>query len=214
MAIEPAGPQQGRIEHVGPIRGGHHDDRLGLREAVHLAEDLVERLLAFVVSAADAGAAMAADGVDFVDEQDGRGVFLGGVEQIADAAGADADEHLDELGAVDREERHARLAGHGAAEQRLAGARRAHQQNALGHAGAEPLKLGRIAEKLDDLLQVVLDAFQAGDVGEGDRLVAGVVAPGAALGEAAGQAAGEERIAGLAEQEPQRRRTGRRVISR
>ena len=71
----------------------------------------------------------------------------------------------------------------------------------LGTRAAEPLELGRIAEELDDLLQVVLDAFQAGDVGEGDRLVAGVVAPGAALGEAAGQAAGEERIAGPAEQE-------------
>ena len=209
MAVETAGPQQGRIEHVGPVRGGHDDHRLGLREAVHLAEDLVERLLAFVVSAADAGAAMAADGVDLVDEEDGGGVFLGRVEQVADAAGPDADEHLDELGAVDREEGHAGLAGHGAAQQRLARARRAHQQNALGHAGAEPLELGRIPEELDDLLQLVLDAFQAGHVVEGDRLVAGVVAPGAALGEAAGQAAGEERVAGLAEQEPQRRQTAR-----
>ena len=49
------GTQQGRIEHVGPVRGGHHDHRLGLREAVHLAEDLVERLLAFVVAAAEPG---------------------------------------------------------------------------------------------------------------------------------------------------------------
>ena len=74
VAVETAGPQQGRIEHVGAVGGGHDDDRLGLREAVHLAEDLVERLLALVVSAADAGAAMAAHGVDLVDEEDGRGV--------------------------------------------------------------------------------------------------------------------------------------------
>ena len=166
VAVEPAGPQQGRIEHVGPVRGGHDDDRLVLGEAVHLAEDLVERLLALVVSAADAGAAVAAHGVDLVDEEDGRGVFLGRVEQVADPPGAHADEHLDELGAVDRKEGHAGLAGHGAAQQRLARARRTHQQNALGHAGAEPLELGRIAEELDDLLQVVLDAFQAGHVGE------------------------------------------------
>ena len=97
VPIEAAGPQQRRIEHVGPIGGGQHDHRFVLAEAVHFAQDLIERLLALVVSAAQAGAADAADGVDLVDEQDrGRG-FLGRLEHVADAAGADADEHLDEL---------------------------------------------------------------------------------------------------------------------
>ena len=137
VAVEAARPQQGRIEHVGPVRGGHDDHGLGLREAVHLAEDLVERLLAFVVSSAHAGAAMPADGVDLVDEEDAGRAFLGGGEQIADAAGAHADEHLDELRAVDAVERHARLAGHGPAQQGLAGARRAHEQDALGHAASQ-----------------------------------------------------------------------------
>ena len=72
VPIEAARPQQRRIEHVGPIGGRQDDDRFGLAEAVHLAEDLIERLLALVVPAAQAGAAHAADGVDFVDEQDGR----------------------------------------------------------------------------------------------------------------------------------------------
>ena len=72
VPIEPAGPQQRRIEHVGPIGGGQHDHRFVRAEAVHFAEDLIERLLAFVVAAAEAGAAMPADGVDFVDEQDRR----------------------------------------------------------------------------------------------------------------------------------------------
>ena len=39
-------------------------------EAVHLDEQLVEGLLALVVAAAEAGAAVAADGVDLVDEHD------------------------------------------------------------------------------------------------------------------------------------------------
>ena len=46
-------------------------------EAVHLDEDLVERLLALVVAAAEARAALAADGVDLVDEQDAGRVLLG-----------------------------------------------------------------------------------------------------------------------------------------
>ena len=68
---------------------------------------------------------------------------LGLLEQVADAAGADADEHLDEVRAGDRVERHARLAGDGAGQQRLAGAGRAVQQHALGDLGADGLELGR-----------------------------------------------------------------------
>ena len=55
-------------------------------EAVHLDEELVERLLALVVAAAHAGAAVATDGVDLVDEDDRRRVVLGLLEQVADAA--------------------------------------------------------------------------------------------------------------------------------
>ena len=123
-------------------------------KAVHFAEDLVERLLAFIGAAADAGAAHPAHGVDLVDEQQAGGVFLGRLEHVAHPAGADADEHLDELRAADAEERHARLAGHGPGQQRLAGAGRADQQHALGNLGAEPLELFRALEELDDLLQL------------------------------------------------------------
>jgi hypothetical protein len=66
---------------------------------------------------------------------------------------AHADEHLDEVGARDREERHIRLAGDGASEQRLTGAGRADQQHAARDAAAEPLELLRVAQELDDLLR-------------------------------------------------------------
>ena len=187
VAVETARAEQGRIEHVGAIGGRHDDDRFVLREAVHFAEDLVERLLAFVVAAAQAGAAVPADGVDLVDEEDAGGVFLGGGEQVADAAGAHAHEHLDELRAADGIEGDARLAGHGPAQQGLARARRAHQQDSLGHAAAQPLEFLRVLEELDDLFQLAFDAFQAGHVVEGDRPVAHLVAFGRALAEAAHQ---------------------------
>ena len=72
VAVEAARSQEGGIEHVGAVRGGKNDHRLGWAEAVHLAEDLVECLLAFVVAAAEPGAANTADGVDLVDEEDRR----------------------------------------------------------------------------------------------------------------------------------------------
>ena len=100
LPVEAARAQQRRVEDVGPVGGGDEDDAVLRLEAVHLDEQLVEGLLALVVAAAHAGAAVAADGVDLVDEDDAGRVLLGLLEQVAHAGGADADEHLDEVGAA------------------------------------------------------------------------------------------------------------------
>ena len=111
LAVEAPGTEERRVEHVGPVRGRDQDDALVGLEAVHLDEELVERLLALVVAAAESRAAVASDRVDLVDEDDAGRVLLALLEEVAHARGADADEHLDEVGARDREERHVRLAG-------------------------------------------------------------------------------------------------------
>ena len=72
LAVEAAGAQQRRIEHVGTVGRGDDDDAFIGLEAVHLDQQLVEGLLALVIAVAEAGAAMAADGVDLVDEDDAR----------------------------------------------------------------------------------------------------------------------------------------------
>ena len=130
LAVEPTRAQERRVQDVRPVGGGDDDDVRVRVEAVHLDEDLVEGLLALVVAAAQAGAALATDRVDLVDEDDARRVALGLVEQVADAARADADEHLDELRTGDAEERHAGLTGHGA-----------------GHAASCPCREGRRAAR-------------------------------------------------------------------
>ena len=190
LAVETAGTQQRRVEHVGPVGGGDQDDAFIGLEAVHLDQQLVERLLALVVAAAEAGAAMAADRVDFVDEDDAGRVLLGLLEHVAHAAGADADEHLDEVGAGNGEERHIGFAGDGAREQRLAGAGRADQQHAARNAAAEPLEFAGIAQEFDDLLQIVLGLVDAGDVLEGDAAMRFGQKLGARLAEAQRLAAG------------------------
>ena len=166
------GRSKRRIEHVGAVGRGDEDDALVRLEAIHLDEQLVQRLLALVVAAAQAGAAMAADRVDLVDEDDAGRILLRLLEHVAHAGGADADEHLDEVGARNGEERHVRLTRNGASEQRLAGAGRADQQRAARDAATEPLELLRVAQELDDLLQVVLGLVHAGDVLEGHAAVA------------------------------------------
>ena len=92
--------------------------------------------------------------------------FLSLLEQVAHAGGAHAHEHLDEVGAGDAEERHARLAGHGARQQGLAGARRAHQQAAARDLRAHGLVLGGVGQEVLDLLHLLDGLVHASDVGE------------------------------------------------
>ena len=144
------------------------DDVVLHLEAVHLDEELVQRLLALVVAAAETRAAVPTDGVDLVHEDDAGGGLLRLLEEVAHTRGTDADEHLDEVGAGDGEERHTCLAGDRAREQRLARSRRPVQKNALGDARAERLELLRVLEELLDLVELLDGLVSAGDVLERD----------------------------------------------
>src|SRR4051812_7700113 len=147
MPVEAAGTAQRRVEDVGTVGGADDHDAAGDVEAVHLDEQLVEGLLALVGAAARAtGAALAAGGVELVDEHDGRGRGPDAREQVADTRGTDADEGLDELRTGDREERNLRLAGDGLGEKGLATSGRTEQQQALGRSGTERFVLARVLE--------------------------------------------------------------------
>ena len=63
-AVKTSGPQQRRIEHVRPVGGGHQNDAFVGLETVHFDQQLIQRLLALIVTAAQAGAAMASDRVE------------------------------------------------------------------------------------------------------------------------------------------------------
>ncbi|MCY1512532.1 hypothetical protein D9M68_469940 [compost metagenome] len=110
---------------------------------------------------------MAADGVDLVDEDDAGGVFLRLVEHVADTGRTHADEHLDEVGTGNGEERNLGLTGDGFRQQGLAGAGRADHQHATRDAATQALELARIAEEFDQFADFFLGLVAAGDVGEG-----------------------------------------------
>ena len=166
LAVEAAGPEQRRVELLEQVRGGDHDHVLARGEAVHLDQQLVQSL---VPLARDVVAAVAADGVELVDEHDRRRLLARGLEQVADAGGADADEHLDERGRGLREERRAGLVRDRLRKQRLAGPGRAVEQDSLGHLRAEIAEALGVAQIVDDLAELLLGLFGAGDVGPRDR---------------------------------------------
>ncbi len=170
LAVEAPGAQQRGVEDVGPVGGAHHHEAAVAGEAVHLDEDLVERLLALVVALPDAGAALAPGGVELVDEDDRGRRFAGLAEEVAHARRADADERLDEVRARQREEGRVGFAGDSLGEQRLAGARGPHEQHALGRGGADAQVFLRFGEVVADLAQLGHRLAGAGDVGERDAV--------------------------------------------
>src|SRR6266852_8980025 len=181
--IEPPRSQQRRIEHVWTVGRRDEDHALVRLESVHFDEELIERLLPFIVPAPEPGPSVPADGVDLIDEHDAGGVLLALLEQIADAGGPDADEHLNEIRAANREKRHVRFGGDRARQQRFAGPRRAHQEHALRHASAQLLELLRLFEERDDLLQLLAGFVDARDVLKGHLLLRAGPQRGLALAE-------------------------------
>ena len=168
-AVKAAGARERRVEGLGAVRRGEDDDAGVSFEAVHLGQQLVERLLTLVV-AAHLAVALFADGVDLVDKDDTGRLLLRLTEQVAHLARAHADEHLDEFRAGHGEERDVRLTGDGLGEHRFAGTRRADEQDALGHGRADFLILAGIMQIVDDLGEVLLRLVLAGDVVELDAL--------------------------------------------
>ncbi len=167
LTVEAARAQQRRVQHVGTVGGGDHDHAVVVVETVHLHQQLVQGLLAFVMTAAQAGATAAADGVDLVDKDDAGGVLLGLIKHVTDPGRAHADEHFHEIGAGNAEERHLGFAGDGLGEQGLTGTRRADHQHTTGNLAAKTLEFGGITQELDQFLHFVLGLFHAGHVGEG-----------------------------------------------
>src|SRR5690348_10284219 len=102
------------------------------------------------------GAARAAERVELVDEDDRRRLAARLLEEIAYPRRAHADEHLDELRARDGEESDTGFARHRAREERLAGAGRPDEQDALRDARAEAAVFLRVLQEFDDLLQLLL----------------------------------------------------------
>ena len=167
LPVEPAGAQQGGVQNVLPVGGGQNDHALVGGEAVHLHQQLVQGLFPLVVAAAQAGAPLAAYGVDLVNEDNGGGILLGLVE-VPDAAGAHAHIELHKVGARDGQEVYPGLAGHRLGDEGLTGARRAHQQHALGDAGAQGGELLGVPEELHNLLQLLFLLVRPGHVVKGD----------------------------------------------
>ena len=155
-------------------------------------------MLAFVVAPNPASTpTRTANGIQFVNEDDGGRGRASLREQITHAPRADADDHLDKLAGARAEEWHVGLAGNGACQQCFASTGWADQQDTPGHGSAQAGVLVGLFEKIDDFDQLLLGFVDASHVSEGDARNAGcrlVVALGVAAPEAEHSSARSGRV--------------------
>jgi hypothetical protein len=128
----------------------------------------VQGLLALVMSAAEAGATMAAHRIDLVDKDDTGRVFFSLIEHVAYPRGTDTDKHFDEIGARNGEEGDLGFAGDSLGQQGFTGTGRAHHQDAPRNLATQLLELGGIAQELDQFGHFFLGFVDARDVVERD----------------------------------------------
>ena len=78
LPIEAAGPQQGLIQNFRRIRRRHDDDARGSIEAIHLGQELVQRLFPLIITEKNSAARRArlSDSIEFIDKDDARRAFL------------------------------------------------------------------------------------------------------------------------------------------
>ena len=199
LTVKAAGAQQGGVQNVHTVGGSQHDDSLVGGESVHFHQQLVQGLLTLVVTAAQTGAALTAHRVDLVNKDDGRGVLLGLIEQVAHTGSTYTHIKLHKVGTRDGQEMHTGLTGHGTGQQSLAGTRRAHQQHTLGNAGAQINEPLGVFQELDDLLQLGFFLVGTGHIIKGHLFAVLLQRAGAGLAEACGVVSASAATAALAQ---------------
>ena len=125
------------------------------------------------MTAAEAGATLAADRVNFVDENDCFPHATSLLEEISDSARADTDKHFHEVRTGDAEESNPCLTCDRSGEQGLAGSGWADEEDALRNPGANFCEPLRHPKEVDNFGDFLLHPVVTGDIGEGRRRLVG-----------------------------------------
>ncbi len=116
------------------------------------------------MTAPEACASPSGDRVDLIDENDAGMILLRILKKITDTGGADTDEHLDEIRAGNREERHTCLSRNSFCDQGLARSGRSYKQDTFRDACSESSVFCRVSEEIDNFLQILLLLLKTCDI--------------------------------------------------
>ena len=152
LTVKTTRTQKCLVEHIRTVRGGNQNHAFVSGKTVHFNKQLVQSLFAFVVTATETCTTLAPHGIDFVDEQNARSVFLACFKQVTYAACAHTNEHFHKVRTGHAKERHTSFASDSAGEESLTRTRRANKERTLWNATAQSVVFLRILQKFDEFL--------------------------------------------------------------
>ena len=167
-AVKPSRTKQRRVERFRTVGSSQNDNALRTIKAVHLGQQLVQRLFPFVIAAHLSAVTLFADGVDFIDKDDTGSLFVGLFKQIPDFCRTHTHEHFYKFRTGNGEEGDIGFAGNSLCQKGFTSTRRAYQQRALRHGGADFLVAVGAMEKIYDFCQQFLGFLFAGNIAELD----------------------------------------------
>ena len=141
LTIETTRAQQRLVQHVGAV-GCCNNDHTGIGfKSVHLNQQLVQGLLALIVTAARAGTAMTTHCINFIDKNNARRMLFRILEHVTYTRCTNTHKHLNEVGTRDAEERNPSFTGNCLSNKSLTRSRRAVEQNSARNLRTEGLEL-------------------------------------------------------------------------
>ena len=167
LTVETARTQQGWVENVRTVSRSDNDDTFVTFKTIHLNQHLVQSLFTFIVTTAQACAALAAYGVDFIDKDDARCRFLRLFEHVTNTGCTHTDEHFYEVRTGDSKERNFRFACNCFRQQRFTGTRRTYHQDAFRDLTAEFLEAARLTQILNQFSNFFFCFVAARNVSKG-----------------------------------------------
>lgn len=130
LSVDTAGAEQGIVQNIDSI--GCHDDLdvCGRLETIKLVKKLEHSSLHFRITSG-ALYTLATDGIDFIHENDRRGVLPGHDEKLTDHPSSFTDVFLDEFTTLHSDEATVGVMGNGSCKKSLSSAWRAIEQDSL-----------------------------------------------------------------------------------
>ena len=164
LSVKPAGTQDRRIQYIHTVSSRQHNNSFINAKSIHFHQQLVQRLLPFVMSASHTGTSPPCHRIDFIDKYNTGRMLLGIREQIPYSGSAHAYEHLYKIRTRNTEKRHIRFSCNGFCQKRFSGTRSAFQQDALWYSGSYFREFSRRFQKTDNFIQFFLFFLQTGHI--------------------------------------------------
>ena len=183
VAVKTTRAKQGFVEHVDPVGSSNNNYTGIIIKTVHLDQNLVESLLIFATSAT-ASVTLMSNGINFIDKDDGRGVFLSFSKEVAHARGTYTNKHFGKLGTRDAEEGYGSFASHSTSHEGFTSTWVASQQDTTWDFGTKFFILLGLFEKVYHFLQILFGGFVTSHIFESDAFFVRTVEFGLGLAKA------------------------------